>query len=242
MPVPNEPKQLTLYRFKASLFSHVVELALLEAEAIYKVCEIDLLNKPEWFTARVNPAAKVPAITYGGPEAPPEDPSPLAEKITESSVILQFIADIYPESGLLPENPILRARVRFFIDSVTTKLTYPYLDFLSGLKTYASLLEGIDAIQELLPAAGEYAVGNTYTIADATIVPVAAWLMLTCQTEVGKFAPGEARKLGEELHGLRYARFLEYTRMMLERPSTKAVFDEGLVESVWRIYFAQPRA
>ncbi|KAH7925069.1 hypothetical protein BV22DRAFT_465355 [Leucogyrophana mollusca] len=104
-------QQLTLYRFKASPFAHKIELALTEAKAAYKVYDLDLANKPEWFTAKDNPASKVPAITYGGPDVPPEDPSPLSEKLAESAVVLEFVADIYPESGLLPKDPVLRAKV-----------------------------------------------------------------------------------------------------------------------------------
>ncbi|KAH0834663.1 hypothetical protein J3R83DRAFT_10178 [Lanmaoa asiatica] len=92
-----------------------VELALLEAGASYTPHGFDIYNKPAWF-AQVNPlTGKIPAITYGGPNVPPEEPSPLSFKLTESYVILEFLADLFPNSGLLPpaSNPTGRARVRF---------------------------------------------------------------------------------------------------------------------------------
>ncbi|KAH7925068.1 glutathione S-transferase [Leucogyrophana mollusca] len=234
------PQQLTLYRFQPSPYSHKVELALVEAKATYKVCDVDLFNKPEWFAAKVNPAGKVPAITYGGPEVSPDDPSPLSEKIAESAVILEFIADIYPDSGLLPKDPVLRAKVRFFVDTVATKLLPPFFAFSRGLESYENFLKGVEAIQDLLPETGDFAVGDTYTIADATIVPFVVRLKITYEKDLGKFAPGEGRKLGEELHGAKYAKLMRYTRTMLERPSTKATYDEEHVTSVFRKVYAQP--
>ncbi|KAH7921390.1 thioredoxin-like protein [Leucogyrophana mollusca] len=238
MSSSSEPQQLTFYRFEASPFSHKVALALAEAKAPHKVCEVDLFNKPEWFTAKVNPVGKCPAISYGGPEVAPEDPSPQSEKIAESAVILEFIADLYPESGLLPKDPVLRARVRYFIDVVANKLVLPSFAFSNGVEPYENILKGVDAIQDLLPETGDFAVGDTYTIADATLIPFAARLQIVWKTELGKFAPGEGRKLGEELQGPKYTKFMRYLNTMMERPSTKATYDEELIVALYRKFYS----
>ncbi|KAG1751489.1 uncharacterized protein EDB91DRAFT_609702 [Suillus paluster] len=115
------PKQLTLYLHKLSPYSQRVEMALIEASAPCKTYKVDLQNKPEWFTSQVNPIGQVPIVTYGGPDIDPENPSPLSAKISESNVILEFVVDLYPDSGLLPKDPVLHAKVRFFINA-TTKL------------------------------------------------------------------------------------------------------------------------
>src|ERR1700761_1379909 len=119
-----------------------VEMAFQEAKADVTRYWIDFNNKPEWFVSRVNRAGKVriistflpprvltrlvrnqvPALVYGSPKSDPENPSAESAKITESLVILEFIADLYPDSGLLPKDPVERARVRFFIDAFTANV------------------------------------------------------------------------------------------------------------------------
>jgi glutathione S-transferase len=60
------------------------EIALALAQADFKRFEIDLFNKPDWYAPKVNPASKVPAIAYGGPDVAPDQPSPASTKIAES--------------------------------------------------------------------------------------------------------------------------------------------------------------
>ena len=65
---------------------------------------------------------QVPVSVYGSPRSEPENPSPDSVKIAESVVLLEFIADLYPDSGLLPKDPVDRVPARFFIDAFTTKV------------------------------------------------------------------------------------------------------------------------
>jgi glutathione S-transferase len=60
------------------------EIALAHAKADFKRFEIDLQNKPDWYAPKVNPASKVPAIAYGGPDVAPDQPSLESTKIAES--------------------------------------------------------------------------------------------------------------------------------------------------------------
>ena len=61
---------------------------------------------------------QIPAITYGGPKGKPDEPSPESFKLRESLVILEFLADLFPEAGLLPTDPVLRAKARLFANDV----------------------------------------------------------------------------------------------------------------------------
>ncbi len=45
--------------------------------------------------------------------------------------MLEFIADLYPESNLLPKDPVLRAKARFFIDAFSTKVSPFYMGFVA---------------------------------------------------------------------------------------------------------------
>jgi hypothetical protein len=103
-------------------FAHRARIALKMADAPYELSEIDLHSKPKWFLENVNYAGKVhravaiqspvrrcsltdhcvrfsqvPALTYGTPadssvEKPPKD----VVVLRESSVIVDFVASLYP--------------------------------------------------------------------------------------------------------------------------------------------------
>jgi glutathione S-transferase len=129
---------------------------------------------------------QVPTLTYGGPSVDPEDPSPLSAKITESNVILEFLADLYPDSGLLPKDPVLRAKVRFFVDATTKHVENPLYDFVRGQGSYEDVLKGFEFFQGLLEEAEDFAVGDCYTIADACISPHLARLKTVTENDLGK--------------------------------------------------------
>ncbi|KAH7882288.1 thioredoxin-like protein [Phlebopus sp. FC_14] len=234
------PEQLTLYGFKLSPFSEKIHLALTEAGIPHTYCDVDLFNRPDWFNSKVSATGKVPTITYGGPEVAPEDPSPLSTRILESNVILEFIADAYPESGLMPKDPVARAQVRFFIEAVN-KLCSTLMGFSSGREPVDGTIKAIEAIQDLLTDSAEFAMGDKYTIADACVIPFLDRLLLFVKTDIGKFPVGEGFKLGEVLKDPKYAKFMAYAARMMERPATKAIWDEELIKTLWatRLYVRQ---
>ncbi|KAG2065437.1 glutathione S-transferase [Suillus decipiens] len=231
-------EQLTLYLHKLSPYSLKIELALIEANAPYRGYQVDLLNKPEWFTSKVNPAGKVPAVAYGGPNVEPDDPSPLSAKIAESNIILEFVADLYPDSCLLPKDPVLRAQVRFFIYE-TTKIEEACRAFFQGDESYDNVLKGIEFIQELLEEGRDFAVGDHYTIADACITPHLETLKIVAATDIGKFPVGMGYKLGEELKGPKFAKFMKYAQRMLDRPSFKQTYDEEFAITFLKTIFTE---
>ena len=44
---------------QASQYVHRVKFALEHAKAEYTVCDVNLLDKPEWYTKKINPAGRV---------------------------------------------------------------------------------------------------------------------------------------------------------------------------------------
>ncbi|KAI0309681.1 hypothetical protein OF83DRAFT_1157803, partial [Amylostereum chailletii] len=154
-------EHLVLYTNKRSPYALRVELALAEAGIEVIKCEVDFDDKQEWFS-RANPmTGQVPAIAYGGPPTAPEDPSPESKKLTDSLVLLEFIADLYPSSGLMPSDPVERAHVRFFLESFRRRVS----------PSIPKIIEGLSDLQDLLPPTGLVA-GERYTIADATLTPL----------------------------------------------------------------------
>jgi glutathione S-transferase len=172
---------------------------------------------------------KVPAIAYGGPQVSPDDPSDESEKIAESLVILEFVADLYPNSPLLPKDPVLRARVRFFIDAVSTKFVPAFYGTIVHAESSDGFFKAVKAIQDLLPAEGkgEYAIGDEFTLADAAIAPFIGRVDLTLKNDLGAYQEGEGTKIYETLQSnTKFSRFGRYAQHLKDRASFKGTFDE----------------
>jgi glutathione S-transferase len=237
------PEQITLYTAKICPFAHRVELALAEAKAGYTSCEIDLANKPEWYAPQVNPASKVPAIAYGGPQVSPDQPSPESVKIAESLVLVEFIADLYPESNILPQDPVLRAQTRFFIDVVSTKFLPAYMGPVARGQSFDSLWDALDLLQAQLAAGKKYAISDEFTAADIAIAPFLARMEVWLRNDIGAYKEGEGKKASEYFfHGDRFARLVKYYEDIKARDSFKATFYPDLIKEKYTARFNSLRA
>ncbi|KAI0312425.1 hypothetical protein OF83DRAFT_1067177, partial [Amylostereum chailletii] len=190
-----------------------VELALAEAGVEVTKCEVDFKNKPEWFS-RANPTTgQVPAIAYGGPPTAPEDPSPESKKLTDSLVLLEFIADRYPSSRLMPSDPFERAHIRFFLETFRRHVS----------PSITKVIEGLSELQDMLPPTGLVA-GERYTIADAAISP---FLLALC-VRWGRVLENEDSKAAYEtvFRSEKFARLQKYWVDVRSRESWLKVVDE----------------
>jgi len=222
-------KQLTLYTATVCPYAQRVELALEEAQLDYTRFEIDLQNKPEWYAPRVNPASKVPAIAYGGPVVDPSQPSTESEKIAESLVLLEFVADV--SGKLLPADPILRAKARFFINAVTTILIPGFEATILRGEPTEKILAALEKIQTFLPSEG-FVIGPDFTIADAAIAPFLARVEVVLKHDVGKFDAGTGPKAYDALvSDSKFARYRKYFDSIKARDSFKKTWDEGAVRA-----------
>lgn len=157
----------------------------------------------------------------------PDKPSPESQKIAESLVLTELVADLYPNSTLLPKDPIQRAKVRFFIETVSSKLIPGWIGPVMRGESFDKLFAGIEEIQNLLPADGKYAIGNDFTIADAAVAPFFARLEVALKNDFGVFAPGSGTKAYEVLEtDPKFEKFRKYFAALKARDSFKATFDE----------------
>ncbi|EMD34654.1 hypothetical protein CERSUDRAFT_116831 [Gelatoporia subvermispora B] len=231
-------EQITLYSCKTCPYAHRVELALEEAKAKYTRYEVDLSNKPEWYTPKVNPMGKVPALTYGGPSVPPDQPSPESVKLAESLVLLEFVADLFPEAHLLPSDPVLRAKARFFIDVVGTKVMGR--SYFRKDSSPDELYVGLETIQALLPDSG-FAVGE-YSIADAMVAPHLARALVNLENDLVGWKEGECKTVLAALRSPRFARLNQYIQDLEARPNFKATFDKEYVTEIFKKRYGNLRA
>ncbi|KAJ3567066.1 hypothetical protein NP233_g6604 [Leucocoprinus birnbaumii] len=218
------PEQLTLYTAKICPYAHRVEIALKESGLAHNRYEIDLKNKP------------VPAITYGGPLVSPDEPSPESEKLAESLVLLEFIADLSGSSSVLPHDPLLRAKARFFIEVFSSKAIPGWYASVNRGESTEAILNGIDAIQRLLPAEG-YAIGE-WSIADAAVTPFLARADLAFKNDLGAYNKGEGKKAYEILQtDPKFQRFRKYFTDVTSRKSFSETFDPESILSSWRVRY-----
>jgi len=176
---------------------------------------------------------KVPAITYGGSSVPHDQPSADAFKLGESLLILEFLADLYPSSGLLPSDPVQRAQARFFIDTVE-KLPPALIGWFIQGASWHGIIDVANALQALLHQSNKFAVGDKLTIADITIMPFFALLKLMYENGIGAYPAKQAQELEWALEAPELARFKAYVDNLLARPSMRAVFDEETTKEYLR--------
>ncbi|KAJ3719593.1 glutathione S-transferase [Lentinula guzmanii] len=225
---------LVLYTAKICPFAHRVELALaetgLKSNKDFERYEIDLKNKPVWYQPKINPASKVPAIAYGGPKVTGDQPSSESTKLAESLVLLEFVADLFPNSHLLPKDPVLRAKARFFIDAFANKFAPANFAFQGGKSTNGAegIFSAIEQLQDLMAPEGlAIGDGKDFTIADAAVVPFFARMEVSLKNDFGVYPEGEGKKAWETLQtDGRFARWRKYWETVKARESFKTTFDE----------------
>ncbi|KAI8812809.1 glutathione S-transferase [Cladochytrium replicatum] len=159
---------VTFYNSIVCPFGQRAAIALAEAKVDFELVPIDLQDKPSWYHT-VNPELKVPAVKIGD------------VAIAESLVIVELIADLYPESNLLPTDPIARAQVRWFIQYFTDKVNAAWFKLLGGVNDEAPKaaaaegfnegLKKIDAVLREQSAEGPYFLGSQFSLADVAAVP-----------------------------------------------------------------------
>ena len=92
--------------------------------------------------------------------------------------------------------------------------------------THATLLNGVDAIQDILPDGAKYAVGDQYTMADIAFTPFWARLSAIVQKGIGAYKDEERKSFLKALEDPKYAKFNGYVQRLLERQSFKSTFHQ----------------
>ena len=170
----------------------------------------------------------IPAITYGGPDVPPDQPSPESAKLVESLALVEFVADLFPSSGVLPADPVKRAQARFFIEGVSSKFVPAWSGVQFRNAPVNDLYAALQYLQSLLPAESGFVIGE-FSAADIAIAPFLARMRISFQNDIGTFPEGEGPKIYAEITGAgsgKFARLAKYQEDLFARESFKATFDE----------------
>ena len=100
--------EVQIYSATVCPYAHRTRLALLEKGVDFKLTEIDLHNKPQWFAA-ISPYGKVPVIQHEN------------NVVWESTIINEYLDEVFPEPPLMPNASGKRAIARIWIDFANTK-------------------------------------------------------------------------------------------------------------------------
>lgn len=153
-------------------------------------------------------------------------------KLAESVVLIEFIADLYPDANLRPEDPELCARARLFITLSHDTLHHAFRGFFFRGERIESVLPSLEAFQALLAPSG-FAIGP-WSMADAVVAPMIVRFMRLATYEIGKYPMGEGKRLLKALSEPRFARFMRYYQSLWERPSVRTTWDEVCLYSASR--------
>ncbi|KAI0707577.1 hypothetical protein C8T65DRAFT_740355 [Cerioporus squamosus] len=214
-----QTEQITrFYANSVPAFSHRILIALEDAKAKYTLYNFDILARAPRL---------IPALTYGGPDTPADQPSSESAKLGESLALLEFVADIFPESGLHPADPIVRARARMINNYFDTRIFPLFWDFFFEGKPEArsTLLEVVETVQGLLPETG-LAVG-AWSIADVAVAPFLVRIPMLLEHNIGKQSAEDGKKTMIAPHEPRFARIMKYIEDAKAWPSFTATFDEA---------------
>jgi len=159
---------IQLYFAKGSTFSQRTRVVLLEKGIDFTATEVDLQNKPDWFI-QVSRYGKVPAIKHGDVE------------IFESTIINEYLEEVFPEPPLLPKDPGAKAIARIWIDYANTRLVPAFNKLLRG-KDIAEQEQGkrefLEALLYLeqegiskLSGNGPYWLGENFSLVDISFYP-----------------------------------------------------------------------
>ncbi len=102
---------LTIYSVAACPYAQRTRILLHFKGLHAALVELDLSRpRPVWFLD-INPAGKVPALVHDG------------QPLNESSIINEYLEDVFPQRPVFPADPYLKAQSRILIDFCNTQFT-----------------------------------------------------------------------------------------------------------------------
>lgn len=142
--------------------------------------------------------------------------------INESLVIVEFIADLYPSTKLVPKVPVQKAKASMFARLMDSTVLPALQDCIfSGKKDITELYAVFDLVQSQLPDGVRYAVGDDFTIADIAAASFFCLLEMMLKNDIGKYEKGDGLKAFEVYNSSKYDKLRNYVGRLSERPSVK---------------------
>ncbi|WP_417713481.1 glutathione S-transferase family protein [Pseudophaeobacter arcticus] len=165
--------------YASGTISVAVAIALEEAGLDYEAIKIDFASKEQLSPAytQINPKSRVPALAVDG------------GILTETGALLEYIADIAPDAGLRPSDPILLARMREVMYYLAATMHVNHAHKLRGSR-WASKTSSYKDMQAKVPETmaascahisqyglrGPFVLGDSLSLADCHLYVICTWL------------------------------------------------------------------
>ncbi|HVW94076.1 MAG TPA: glutathione S-transferase family protein [Devosia sp.] len=160
--------KLTLISSPTCPYVQRAVISLKEKQAEFDVTYVDLADKPQWFLD-ISPLGKVPLLRVERDGEPPA-------VIFESAVILEYLEETLPAQKLHPEDPLLKAQHRGWIEFSSNvlgdlhKLTNA--TDIGTMEAAKTALHGKFKRLESVLGVGPYFSGSHFSLVDAAFGPV----------------------------------------------------------------------
>lgn len=164
---------MILYDYARSSASYRVRIGLALKGLDYRRVAVDLPSGEQRSAAwcALNPQGLVPALEIGG------------QILTQSLAILEWLDETHPAPPLLPKDPLARARARAIALAIACDL-HPLsnlrvlnrVEALAGAEARQkwnrdNLGQGLDAVEMMLGAAGDFAFGDGPGLVECCLIP-----------------------------------------------------------------------
>lgn len=165
--------------YSPGVCSQSVHIALNEAGIDHVIEKVDLARKTTESGAdytRINPLGYVPALELDD-----------GDVLLEAPAILQYVADLKPETGLAPANGTReRVRLQAELNYTASELHKSFGPFFAPVKpegalrdqVWAKLGKRFDELENRLSDGRPYVLGETFSVADTYTFVVASWARL----------------------------------------------------------------
>ncbi|OOF94956.1 hypothetical protein ASPCADRAFT_131527 [Aspergillus carbonarius ITEM 5010] len=218
--------KIILYTNRVCPWAHRAHIVLQELGLPFEEVTIDLDTPREPWYLEVNPRGLVPSLSYNN------------EIITESGIVAQFLADAHPSHLVppsnTPEGALQRARIAFFVDTYSSKVSPHYNTALRGVTVEERKAAGealVAAIKkEIEPLLYPGLEGKTHgpffggseklTLVEVLLGSFLIRLHAFAKEEYDLLDAGLSQSLAEVKN---FSRWAEATR---EHPSVKTIFPE----------------
>lgn len=194
--------------------SVAVAIALEEAGLDYEAIRLDFADDEQTRPAykQINPKGRVPALAVDG------------GILTETGALLDYIASIAPRAGLVPEDPVMAARMREVMYYLASTMHVNHAHKMRGHRwadKKSSWKDMKDKVAQTMTASckyissnglrGPFVLGEAFSLADAYLYVVCSWLE------------------GDGVDVSTFPKILAFREAMEARPSVQAVHAAGML-------------
>ncbi|WP_419741135.1 glutathione S-transferase family protein [Ruegeria sp.] len=194
--------------------SVAVAIALEEAGLEFEAIRLDFADGEQTRPAykQINPKGRVPALAVDG------------GILTETGALLDYIATIAPQAGLVPEDPVMAARMREVMYYLASTMHVNHAHKMRGHRwadKKSSWKNMKDKVAQTMTASckyissnglrGPFVLGETFSLADAYLYVVCSWLE------------------GDGVDVSAFPKILAFREAMEARPSVQAAHAAGML-------------